>query len=103
MSRLEAVKAMVAQDPENARVRYMLCMEHLSAGDWGSAAAEFGQLISRDPNYVAAYFQQGRAYEQLGDEDKARASYRNGIEAAKRAGDAHALSELQAALDILGG
>ncbi len=103
MSRLEAVKGMVAQDPSNSRVRYMLCMEYMSAADWPSAVAELKELIARDPAYIASYFQAGRACEQQGAEDAAREFYRAGIAAAKTAGDSHALSELQAALDILGG
>jgi Flp pilus assembly protein TadD len=102
MSRLDAVKSLLAQDPSNSRVRYMLCMEHLSAEDWSAAVAELSQLIALDPNYVAAYNQAGRASERLGNDAPARAFYRQGIDAARRLGDAHALSELQAALDILG-
>lgn len=102
MSRLEAVKGLLAQDPANSRVRFMLCMEYLSAQDWSSAVAELSELIARDPNYVAAYYQAGRASEQMGEDDQARDFYRRGIDAARRAGDAHSLSELQAALDILG-
>lgn len=102
MSRLEAVKALVAQDPANSRVRFMLCMEHLGAQDWSPAVAELTELIRLDPAYLAAYFQAGRASEQLGQEDQARDFYRRGIDAARAAGDQHTLSELQAALDILG-
>jgi predicted Zn-dependent protease len=102
MSRLEAVKALVAQDPANSRIRYMLCMEYMSGRDFPAAVAELKDLLARDPNYVAAYYQAGRASEEAGDEDAARAFYRDGIAAAKRVNDAHALSELQAALDILG-
>ena len=102
MSRLEAVKSLVAQDPANSRVRYMLCMEYMSARDFPAAVAELRELITRDADYVAAYHQAGRASEEAGDEDSARAFYRDGIATARRTGDAHALSELQAALDILG-
>lgn len=102
MSRMEAVKALVEQDPANSRVRYMLAMEHASAGDWAAALAELNELLRRDAGYVAAYFQAGRASEMTGAEDTARDCYRRGIEVARAAGDAHAQSELQAALDILG-
>jgi hypothetical protein len=37
-----------------------------------------------------------------GKQEQAREFYRKGIEAARRAGDAHAAAELQAALDLLG-
>lgn len=99
---MEAVKGLLAQDPANSRIRYMLCMEYLSAQDWAGAVAELSELIARDPAYIAAYYQAGRASEQMGAEDQARDFYRRGIEAARRSGDTHALSELQAALDVLG-
>jgi len=101
MSRLETVKAMVAQDPSNSRVRYMLCMEYMSARDFPTAVSELSDLLARDPNYVAAYYQAGRASEEAGEEEAARTFYTDGIAAAKRTGDTHALSELQAALDLL--
>lgn len=102
MSRLEAVKGLVAQDPANSRVRYMLCMEYMSAKDFDAAVAELKEVLARDPDYVAAYYQAGRASEESGDEAAARVFYRDGIVAAKRTGDGQALSELQAALEILG-
>ena len=102
MSRLEAVRGLLAQDPANSRVRFMLCMEYLSARDWSAAVAELSELISRDPDYIAAYYQAGRASEQMGEVDQARDFYLRGIDAARRLSDSHALSELQAALDILG-
>jgi predicted Zn-dependent protease len=102
MSRLEAVKAMVEQAPGDSRVRFMLCMEYLGAQRWEDALAALNELAARDPDYVTAYYQGGRASEQLGRDDDARAWYSRGIETAKRIGDAHAQSELQAALDLLG-
>ncbi|MBE7541683.1 MAG: tetratricopeptide repeat protein [Bryobacteraceae bacterium] len=102
MSRLDAVKAMVEQAPGDSRVRFMLCMEYLGAERWEDALAELDELVKRDPDYVTAYYQGGRANEQMGREDEARAWYQRGVETAKRIGDGHALSELQAALDILG-
>lgn len=102
MSRLEAVKALVAQDPANSRVRYMLCMEYMSARDFAAAVAELRELLARDGDYVAAYYQAGRASEEAGDEEAAREFYRGGIATARRVNDAHALSELQAALEIVG-
>lgn len=101
MGRLEQLKQLVAQDPSNSRFRYMLAMELLGAGRAAEAAGTLRELIERDPAYVPAYYQAGRAFEQAGDLDSARDCYRRGIEAARRAGDLHAASELQAALDLL--
>ncbi len=102
MGRLEDLQRLLEQDPANNRLHYMLAMELLSQGRPEEAAEELRSLLERDPGYVPAYYQAGRACEQAGDEDGARAFYRRGIEAARQAGDAHAASELQAALDILG-
>ena len=102
MSRLDQVKALVEQDPANSRVRYMLAMEYMSTRDFGAAVAELEELLRRDAAYVSAYYQAGRASEEAGNEERARQFYRDGMAAATRAGDTHALSELQAALDIVG-
>lgn len=102
MSRLESVKALVQQAPGDSRIRFMLCMEYMSASQFSEALREFDELLARDANYVAAYYQAGRASEELERPDDARSYYARGIETARRIGDAHALSELQAALDILG-
>jgi tetratricopeptide (TPR) repeat protein len=101
MSRLEAVRNLLEQDPANSRVRFMLAMEYASAGQRTEALREFEELAARDPDYVALYYQAGRAAEDNGDLAAARTWYQRGIEAANRTGDRHAASELQAALDLL--
>lgn len=102
MGRLEQLQQLVAQDPGNSRFRYMLGMELLSLGRAAEAAEALKALVEQDPGYVPAYYQAGRAFEQAGDADAARQFYRRGIEAARAAGDMHAASELEAALDLLG-
>lgn len=101
MSRLESVKALLAQAPDDSRIRFMLCMEFISAGRLDEAIPELDELIRRNPDYVAAYYQAGRASEDLGNPEAALTYYSKGIEAARRTGDSHSLSELQTALDLL--
>jgi predicted Zn-dependent protease len=102
VNRVEALKDMLAQDPANSRVRYMLATEYVNSGNPGEAIAEFDSLLAADPDYVAGYFHAARASESLGRMEPARAYYVRGIEAATRTGDSHALSELRAALEVLG-
>ena len=99
---MEAVRALVEQDPANSRIRFMLAMEYMGASEWRLALGELDELIRRDSGYVAAYYQAGRASEELRELEPAKRYYQAGVEAARRAGDGHALSEMQAALDILG-
>lgn len=93
---------MLAQDPTNTFVRYGLAMAHLGDNRPADAIREFETLLTHNPDYAAAYYHGGRALENAGRIDDARALYEKGIVVTTRTGDAHTRSELQAALDILG-
>ena len=101
-ARIDALTAMLAQDPANTFARYGLAMALLDSGRGEDAVREFHTLLETNPNYAAAYFHGGRALESLSRLDEARQLYQRGIEVTTRTGDAHTRSELQAALDILG-
>jgi tetratricopeptide (TPR) repeat protein len=101
-SRLEMLEEMIAQDPNNSFVRYGLAQEYANNGRLDQAVAEFRRLAEANPDYTAAYFHGGRALHKLGRIEEAREMYQRGIEACTRTGNAHALSEMQAALDELG-
>jgi Tfp pilus assembly protein PilF len=90
---------MLEQNPANTFVRYGLAMEYVNAGELELAAAEFGAIVAADPAYSAAYFHGGQTLEKLGRAGDARALYRQGIAGTR---DAHARSEMQAALEMLG-
>jgi tetratricopeptide (TPR) repeat protein len=98
-SRIDALRDLLAQNPENSFLRYGLAMEFVKTGDLARAVDEFSAILSRDPAYSAAYFHGGQALEKLGRLDDARDFYRRGISYTR---DDHARSELQGALDILG-
>ena len=102
MERVEALKAMLAQDPSNQIARYALATELRNAGHGEEAVAEFNSLLQVNPDYAAAYYHAGRTLEGMGRIDEARAVLEKGIEVTTRTGDAHTRSELQAALDLLG-
>ena len=97
--RLETLRQLLADNPANTFARYGLAMEHVRSGDLDGAVQEFEAVLTTDPKYSAAYYHGGQALEKLGKFDQARDLYRRGIAATR---DPHALSELQAALDILG-
>ena len=101
-TRLEKLQEMVAQDPQNAFMRYGLAQELANLDRLEEALAEFQRLIEIKPDYCYAYFHGGRTLERLGRVEEARNLYCRGVEAASRFGDQHARSELQAALEQLG-
>ena len=100
--RLDTLKSLTAQNPQDSFVRYGLAMEYSRLGEFEQAIAEYRNLLAINPDYVAAYFHGGQSLEKLGRVDDARRMYRDGIEASTRAGDMHTRSELEAALDALG-
>jgi tetratricopeptide (TPR) repeat protein len=101
-TRLDILKNMVAQRPNDSFLRYGLAMEYRNSGDLEAAVREFDGLMAADPDYAATYFHAGQTLERLGKLDEAREIYRKGIEVTTRKGEQHALSELQGALDLLG-
>jgi tetratricopeptide (TPR) repeat protein len=101
-TRLEILKQMVARNPGDSFSRYGLAMEYRASSAPDDAVREFRALLDSNPDYVPAYFHYGQTLEALGRSSEASEVYRTGIEAASRKGDAHARSELQAALDLSG-
>jgi tetratricopeptide (TPR) repeat protein len=73
-------------------------MECANQGDSAAAIANFEKLLVENPNYVAGYFQYGQLLARLSRTADAKRTLNSGIEAARRAGDQHASSEMEAAL-----
>jgi tetratricopeptide (TPR) repeat protein len=81
---------------------YGLAMEYRSLSRHEEAISTFQQLRTRTPEYVPMYLMCGQVLESLGRVEDARAWLGAGVAAARTKGDAHALSELEAALGALG-
>ena len=100
-TRLDVLKSMVEQKPEDGFSRYGLAMEYVRAGELETAVGEFETLLQYNPNYAAGYFHGGQTLEKLGRIEEARDIYRKGIEVTGATGDGHTRSELLAALQML--
>ncbi|MES1257504.1 MAG: tetratricopeptide repeat protein [Acidobacteriota bacterium] len=101
-NRLEILKSMVEQKPDDGFARYGLAMEYVRAGELETAVEEFARLLSYNPGYAAGYFHGGQTMEKLGRIEEAREIYRKGIEVTAASGDEHTRSELIGALGLLG-
>ena len=100
--KLPKLQAMLEKQPKDPFLLYGIAMEHKKLNDHATALNFLDRCISADPNYCYAYFQRGQICEITGDFDAAKRSYNDGIAAARRVGDAHAQSELEGALGMLG-
>jgi tetratricopeptide (TPR) repeat protein len=100
-SRKEKLEEMLAAEPDDTELRYMLAMEYASAGDDEGAVRCFRELLARAPDYPPAYHQAGRALHRLGRIGEARDILERGIPVALKAGNSHAADEMQDLLDNL--
>ena len=101
MDKLAGLKEILALDPKNSFVRYGIAMELATRGETDAALAEFNTLLANDPEYTAGYFMSAQTLSNVGRTAEAIDRLKAGISCAARAGNRHALSEMQAMLDEL--
>ena len=101
--RMAQIEAMLAEDPDDTFLRYGLAMEHASTGDDAACVEVLRDLIARSAArpYVPAFLQAGQALARLDRVSEACAVLRQGIDAARAAGDTHAQGEMQGLLDSI--
>jgi tetratricopeptide (TPR) repeat protein len=97
-SRREILEGFVAANPNDAFARYGLAMECASTGDSAAALEHYAALLAAHPDYVPAYYHYGALLDRLGRKDEARRILTAGVAAAHKAGNSHAQSEMEAAL-----
>jgi tetratricopeptide (TPR) repeat protein len=99
--RMQQLQKMLERTPADPFLLYGMALEYKKANELGPALEYLDRTIQTDAGYCYAYFQRGQVLEQTGDMTAAKQAYRDGIEAAKRKGDAHARSELEGALSMI--
>lgn len=103
MSRREKLQQLLQDDPNDPFLHYGLANELLKEGDTGEGLQVLADVMSRFPDYVAAYFKSGQAMAEAGDNESARTVVTKGIEVAKRVGNDHAAAEMTEFLQMLDG
>jgi tetratricopeptide (TPR) repeat protein len=99
--RLAKLQQMLSREPNDTFLLYGIALEHKKLNDPKRAIEYLDRVIGLDPGYCYAYHQKGLVHESFGDLGAAKQSYRDGIEAARRKGDAHAQGEIEAALAMI--
>ena len=80
---------------------YGLAMEYRKLERWDESLQTFTALRTMKPDYVAMYLMCGQMLDELSRSDEARDWIEAGLVEARRKGDGHAVSELEAALAAL--
>lgn len=98
MDRIAALNEILTENPKDAFARYGLAMEYSKQGDLDRALAEFSILLEKNPDYTAGYFMAAQTLSRAERAADAKKMLQDGIAAARRTGNLHAQSEMEAML-----
>jgi predicted Zn-dependent protease len=101
MDKIQALKEILAQDPNNNFARYGLAVELANRGETAAALAEFDALLAKEPSYTAGYSMAAQTLAAAGRIPEAIERFKAGIICATQSGNHHAASQLQILLDEL--
>lgn len=102
MDRITALNDVLTQNPNDAFARYGLAMEYSRQGDLDRSLAEFAILLRNSPDYTPGYFMAAQTLARADRIAEARTMLTDGIASARRTGNLHAQSEMEAMLAELG-
>jgi tetratricopeptide (TPR) repeat protein len=96
LSRLQQLLQFWQEDPNDPFTLYALATEFRST-DATQALFYYEKLLTDHPGYVGTYYHAAKLYAELGQPEKAEATFRKGLEISLQAGQRNAHRELQAA------
>ena len=101
MDRLEKIKDMLKENPNDSFPKHALALEYIKQGNESDARKLFETILENEPGYIGSYYHLAKLLERIGETDEAIKVYEKGMEEAKRAGDNHSLGELRSAFEEL--
>ena len=93
--RIERLKELLKQSPEDSFVKFALAKENEKLGRMQKAIDILSDLIDKQPDYVGAYYHLGVLLKEENKIDEAVKMYQRGIKVAETLRDLHSLSELR--------
>jgi cytochrome c-type biogenesis protein CcmH/NrfG len=98
MDRIAALNEILTQNPNDTFARYGLAMEYSKQGDLERSLAEFSLLLKTSPDYTPGYFMAAQTLAKADRTAEAKTMLVDGIASARRTGNLHAQSEMEAML-----
>lgn len=95
MERIEALRQMVADDPEDGLTRFMLGKELLAAGLALEAAEHLAEAVRLTPDHTASYRELGHALAASERPAEAEVAYEQGLAVAETTGDLQTGKEIR--------
>src|SRR5688500_16132801 len=101
MERIDKLKSFLSDNPDDAFLKHALALEFVKIGKEAEARKIFEDILLKDPSYIGSYYHLAKLLERTGETALAIEWYEKGMQAARQAGDNHALNELRSAYDEL--
>lgn len=89
---------MLATHADDPFLHYALALENQKEGNLQAAISILEKLQNSHPDYLACYYQLGKMYEAVGENEKAVDAFLDGRRLAKKNSDIKAVGELSEAL-----
>lgn len=101
MNRLATLLQLELQKPDDDFLLFAIGIEYISAENWDLAKTYLERLREAYPDYTATYLHLGKLYEQLNENEKAKACYERGLIITKDKNEQKNWRELNEALTNL--
>jgi predicted Zn-dependent protease len=98
-NRIEVFKQMLEADPNNSMVLFGLANEYLKAEDFQNGVATLENYLTIADDEGAAYGMLAKAYERMGQHEKAKSAYEIGIQVANSHGHPSMAQDYRMTLD----
>jgi len=99
-NRIEVFKQMLESDPDNSMVLFGLANEYQKSEDWRNAIAALEDYLSKADDEGAAYGMLAKAYEKIGEREKAKSVYEKGVEVSNAHGHPSMANDYRMTLDL---
>jgi len=100
-TRRTKIETMLDAEPDDVFLNYGLAIELMRDGDHNEAVLQFDRVLAIDADYTAGYHHKANALIALKRFAEAKTTLEAGMQAARRAGNVHAESEMRELLDTL--
>ena len=98
--RINMLRQFLSEDEHDHFSRYALALESM-VDDAADASIQLEELVRRNPDFLAAYYQLGLALERTGRATEALSIYRKGIDIARVQNNLKTEQELKTAAALL--
>lgn len=99
-NRIEVFKQLLESDPENSMILFGLANEYQKQEDWQKTIETLENYLAKADDEGAAYGMLAKAYERIGEREKARGIYEKGIEVSITHGHPTMAQDYRMTLDL---